>query len=365
MEIKVLHTEWSNGYGGQEIRILVEMQVMRNLGVECALACRENAQILNKAQNLNFETFTLPFERKTDILSIWHLKRLLKHYDILNTHSGIDTWCGGLASIGSGKKFIRTRHLSTPIHPSRLNFINNLADFIITTGESVREAMIRDNRIKSEKIASIPTGIDIGIFQKNLYNKEMLKEYYKIPKNKIIIGNLGVMRHAKRQDIFIQVAREIHQKYPHTYFVIGGSGDSLPWLEELIKGREGQENAQEYIKLLGHIEKPAEFLSILDIFMLTSEKEGVPQSLMQALLMEIPSIASDVGSIKDLYHNNNFLLTSKPTLEEFLQALKQLLDNPHCIEINPYFIIQKFSSEAMGRKILSVYKKVLDENSTH
>ncbi|MDE5603475.1 MAG: glycosyltransferase family 4 protein [Helicobacter sp.] len=362
MGIKVLHTEWSNGYGGQEIRILSEMQVMRNLGVECALACRENAEILKKAQNLQFKTFILPFKRKTDILSIWGLKQLLKHYDILNTHSGIDTWCGGLASIGSGKKFIRTRHLSTPIHPSRLNFINNLADFIITTGESVREAMIRDNRIKPEKIASIPTGIDIEVFQKNLYDKERLKECYKIPKNKIIIGNLGVMRHAKRQDIFIQVAREIHKKYPNTYFIIGGSGDSFPYLERLIQGGEREENAEGYIKLLGHIEKPAEFLSMLDIFLLTSEKEGVPQSLMQALLMEIPSIASDVGSIKDLYHNNNFILTPKPTLEEFLKALKRLLEHPSCIEINPYFIIGKFSSEAMGRKILAIYKGVLGEN---
>ncbi|AWI34330.1 glycosyltransferase family 4 protein [Helicobacter apodemus] len=365
MGIKVLHTEWSNGYGGQEIRILLEMQVMRNLGVECALACRENAEILNKSQNLGFETFTLPFRRKTDILSIWQLKRLLKHYDILNTHSGIDTWCGGLASIGSGKKFIRTRHLSTPIHPSRLNFINNLADFIITTGESVREAMIRDNHIKPEKIASIPTGIDVRTFQKSLYDKETLKESYKIPKNKIIIGNLGVMRYAKRQDIFIQVAREIHKKYPHTYFIIGGSGDSFPYLEGLIKGGEGGENAEAYIKLLGYIEKPAEFLAMLDIFMLTSEKEGVPQSLMQALLMEIPSIASNVGSIKDLYHNKNFLLIPKPTLETFSQALKELLDNPHCIEINPYFILQKFSSEVMGKQILAVYEKVLNENFTH
>lgn len=364
MGIKVLHTEWSSGYGGQEIRILLEMQVMRNLGVECALACREDAEILNKAQNLGFKTFTLPFSRKTDILSIWRLKQLLKHYDILNTHSGIDTWCGGLASIGSKKKFIRTRHLSTPIHPSRLNFINNLADFIITTGESVREAMIRDNRIKPEKIASIPTGIDVRIFQKNLYDKETLKESYKIPKNKIIIGNLGVMRYAKRQDIFIQVAKEIHQKYPNTYFVVGGSGDSFSHLEGLIKGAE-RESAEDYIKLLGYIQKPAEFLAMLDIFMLTSEKEGVPQSLMQALLMEIPSIASDVGSIRDLYHNKNFFLTPKPTLESFSQALEELLNNPHCIEINPHFILQNFSSEAMGRQILAIYEKLLNENFTH
>ena len=49
-KIKVLHTEWSSGWGGQEIRIISEMEMMRNLGCELALACREDSMILPKAQ---------------------------------------------------------------------------------------------------------------------------------------------------------------------------------------------------------------------------------------------------------------------------------------------------------------------------
>lgn len=199
---------------------------------------------------------------------MWEIAKILRRekYDIINTHSGIDTWCGGLGSLLSGAKFIRTRHLSTPIHPSRWNFINNLADFIMTTGESVKEAMIRDNRIHPAKIMSIPTGIDLCIFDRTKYDKEAMKEKYQLPKDKMIIGNLGVLRYFKRQDIFIEIAREIHTKYPDTFFVIAGDGDGREGLRNLVRGGNGKPDASGYIRLLGHVSNPAEFLSVLDIF---------------------------------------------------------------------------------------------------
>ena len=48
--IKVLHTEWSDGWGGQEIRIINEMLLLQELGIEIYLACREHSVINKKAQ---------------------------------------------------------------------------------------------------------------------------------------------------------------------------------------------------------------------------------------------------------------------------------------------------------------------------
>ncbi len=357
--MRILHTEWSGGFGGQEIRILNEMQEMRRRGCHLALATKEDARILPKAKEYGFTTFTLPFRRKTDIESIYKLHKIARNFDIINTHSGIDTWLGGLASIGSGAKFIRTRHLSNKIHPSRLNFINSLADFIITTGESIREAMIRENRIKPERILSIPTGIDTETFYKEKYNKEAMKT----KQNKLIIGNLGVLRAMKRQDVFIEVARGICQKYPDVFFVIAGSGDGQVCLENLAK-EVNQAANQEIVRLLGHIENPAEFLATLDIFMLTSDRnEGVPQSLMQALAMEIPSIAGNIGSITDLHFYSqgkpNFILTQNPNLEEFIEALELLIRKERRILPSRDFICKNFSLVAMGEKTMQVYQNLL------
>ena len=167
MSITVLHTEWSDGWGGQEIRIIEEMKAMREIyGIKSILACRKGSQIATRALLEDFEVYYLPFKGNTDIKTLFALRKIIKERDIaiVNTHSGKDTWVGGLSAKLSGIAFIRTRHLSNPINPSRLNFINSLADYIMTTGESVKEDMIKNNRISRDKIASVPTGIDAKRF---------------------------------------------------------------------------------------------------------------------------------------------------------------------------------------------------------
>ena len=117
--VKVLHTEWSDGWGGQEIRIINEMRAIRSKGVKVFLACKASSMIREKAIKNDFKVFILPFRGNGDIKTLILLTKIIKKnsIDIVNTHSGKDTWVGGLAAKFSGVKFIRTRHLSNSINP--------------------------------------------------------------------------------------------------------------------------------------------------------------------------------------------------------------------------------------------------------
>ena len=194
--IKVLHTEWSDGWGGQEIRIINEMIALREQGVEVFLACTEHAQIKQKALDNDIKVFPLPFRGNADFKTLFGIKKIIQEnqIDIVNTHSGKDTWVGGLAAKLAGVKFIRTRHLSNPIKSSRSNFINELADYIFTTGESVRLDMINNNRIKPEKIQSIPTGIDADIYDSNNFNRQTCRDLFQFKDDQIVIGIIAVLR---------------------------------------------------------------------------------------------------------------------------------------------------------------------------
>ena len=148
------------------------MIAVREKGIEVFLACRDQSLIKQKAQENNIEVFTLTFKGNADIKTIFNLIKIINDngINIVNTHSGKDTWVGGIAAKLANAKFIRTRHLSNPINSSRLNFINELADYIFTTGEIVRLDMIRNNRISPDRIMSIPTGIDINIYNPIRYH---------------------------------------------------------------------------------------------------------------------------------------------------------------------------------------------------
>lgn len=60
--IRVLHTEWSGGWGGQEIRIFNEMLTVRALGVEVFLACRKDSTLKQHVEQHNIPVFVLPFQ---------------------------------------------------------------------------------------------------------------------------------------------------------------------------------------------------------------------------------------------------------------------------------------------------------------
>ena len=363
MSIKVLHTEWSNGWGGQEIRIIEEMKAMRDMyGVESILACREGAKIASKAKSEGFEVYYFPFKGNTDIKTLFGLIKLIKNknIDIVNTHSGKDTWVGGFAAKVSNVAFIRTRHLSNPINPSRLNFINSLADYIITTGESVKEDMIKNNRISKDKISSIPTGIDADRFNPNCCNKDEVREELGVSNDTILIGIVAVLRSFKRHDIFISNAVKILKEYPNVKFVIAGDGPQKRYIDELI---ESYDVSKDFI-LTGHVERVERVMRALDIFMLTSDsKEGVPQSIIQALLIGLPVIATDVGSTRDLYKEDNMILIPPKDEVKLYEATKSLIENKSQrdkLSSRARASAMPFKKDEMAKKVYSIYQKILD-----
>ena len=357
--IKVLHTEWSDGWGGQEIRIIDEMLTIREQGIEVFLACRDHGIIKQKALEQGIPTFTLPFRGNADLKTIYGLIKIIKNnsIDIVNTHSGKDTWVGGFAAKLSAVKFIRTRHLSNPINPRRTNFINELADHIITTGESVKMSMIKFNRIRPERIQSIPTGIDSNIFNPKLYDRAACRQYFNIKVDEIAIGIVAILRQFKRHDLFLEMAKSLVEKYPDKklVFLLAGDGPKKDDILMLVK----KHDLESKVRILGYINKVPDLLKALDVFVLCSDsKEGVPQSVMQALLMNKNIVATDSGSTKDLLNKDNFQLIEAASLLSLIEAVSFYLDGNNS-NYDRSFIVNNFSKIVMTKKIVQLYSLIL------
>ena len=359
-KIRVLHTEWSDGWGGQEIRIINEMKVIRSKGVEVFLACRESSIIKEKALDNNIKVFTLGFKGNGDLKTLLALKKIIQKYsiDIVNTHSGKDTWVGGFSAKLAGAHFIRTRHLSNKIKQSRFNFINELADYIFTTGEKVRADMIKYNRIQANKIISLPTGIDESIFNPENYKKEECRKNFKLIDSEIAIGVLAVLRQFKRHDLFLKAAKVLIKKYPDKklVFIIAGDGPQKNNIRNIIK----ELNLISSVRMVGHVNDTPEFLCALDILVLCSDsKEGVPQSVMQALFMNKSVVASNSGSTEDLIHNNNFQLVKKGEMTAIVDGISSCLNQSHKTSTREH-MVKYFSSSVMAEKIMTTYEKILN-----
>ena len=221
--------------------------------------------------------------------------------------------------------------------------------------------MIKNNRIKAEKIMSIPTGIDENIFNPLKYNKVTCRESFQIANDEFVIGIVAVLRDFKRHDNFLTIAKRLIStcKDKKLKFIIAGEGPKRESIEKQISDL----NMSQHVRMIGHIENVAEFLKAIDIFVLPSDKnEGVPQSLIQALMMEITSVSTTAGSIKDLYHQNNFLI-SEPSIEKIYDNINSIVEGNTILTSNRQYILENFSKTAITKKIINIYNKLLDEKN--
>ena len=149
MKYRILHTEWSDGWGGQERRIVSEMAGMRARGHRLWLATRSRCVIAGKAREAGIDVVELPFAGKADLRTILPLARLIRRegIEIVSTHSGIDSWVGAFAARLGGARLVRTRHLNLPLHRSWHNFVHAMADRIVTCGRSEERRVGKECRL--------------------------------------------------------------------------------------------------------------------------------------------------------------------------------------------------------------------------
>ncbi len=302
MRFKILHTEASLAWGGQEIRILREAIGLRDRGHEVIIAADPQSILLEKARLEGFRTIPFEFKRRNFLATVMFFKRLIERekLDVVNTHSSKDSWLVlPAARLAKNKPIVlRTRHLSTPIGKNILStfLYNILPHVVITTGEAIREQMIRENGFNSNKIISIPTGVDMDIFDPEKQQGNLLEEL-NLPSSTQLVGSISVIRSWKGIDCMVKAAPIILQQMPDTRFVIAGEGPHRKTLEKTIE----ETGADDKIYLLGHREDVANIFKSIDILVHPSyANEGVPQTVLQAMAMKKPVVASDIAPLKEV-----------------------------------------------------------------
>lgn len=321
--MRILHTEWSDGWGGQERRIVAEMAGMAQRGHHLVLATRPHAKIAAKAREANIEVIELPFSRRTDLGSILRLARYLKQerIDVANTHSGVDSWIGGLAAKLAGTPvLVRTRHLNLPLKRNWLNFVHYLPDRIITCGEGMRRHLAEGCGFPAGQLESIPTGIDFAAFAPRR-PRDAVRAELGLDEGDFAVLVVGVIRGVKRHEIALKALKELLAAVPSAQMVLAGEGPMRPDMERLAR----ELGIAERVHFLGHRDDVPDLMAAADVLLLTSRSEGVPQAVTQALGLGLPVVATKVGGVPELIeHERTGLLIPPESPKAAAEALARV-----------------------------------------
>ena len=346
--MRILHTEASLGWGGQEIRVLTEARGVARRGHEVVIAAPPEARIFAEAPAYGVQAFELPIARRS-LAGAAAVKRALAggRYDVVNTHSSTDSWLVTLACAWAREMpgLVRTRHISSPVPRNAASrWLYGRADRIVTTGEKLRLQVIEQARADPARVTSIPTGIDLARYRPG--DRAAARARLDLPAAEPIVGIVATLRswkgHLHLLDAIARLAR------PSLMLVIVGDGPMRAALER----RAAQLALGERVRFVGNQREVTPWMQAFDLFCLPSyANEGVPQALAQAMACGLAVVSTPVGSIEELVADGRTGVIVPPADPQALAAaLGALLDDP-------------VRREALGRAALEEARTRLGEDA--
>ncbi len=208
---------------------------------------------------------------------------------------------------------------------------------IICLNELQKEELMNFGITSKNKIVTIPLGLELNRFIHN-QNKGLLRSELKIKEDIILIGIVARLVPIKNHLLFVNgIMNLINANFGNKIrALIIGDGESRKSLEEYVKNK----SLSKYIHFLGFRNDLESIYSDLDIVALTSNNEGTPVALIEAMANNLPIITTNVGGIgnivgvgKKIIDKDDFLLLENGIminandLNGFTKALLYMCDN--------------------------------------
>jgi len=362
--MRILHTEASCGWGGQEIRILEESAGLMARGHELWLACPPQAPIADAAAARGLTVRRLPIGRKRPA-GLLALRALLREqrFDIINSHSSTDTWLAALAcaSLADAPPLVRTRHISAPVAASAANrwLYARASRRVVTTGEQLRSDLVERLGCEPDRVRSIPTGIDPERFRPphDADERRALRAELGLPADRPLVGIVATLRSWKGHRYLIEAVAGLSRP---VCLVVVGDGPQMGALQAQAQalGRPG------LVHFAGQQADVARWLRAFDLFALPSyANEGVPQALMQAMFSGLACVTTDAGAIGEVaLPGQTAVVVPREDPAALGQALGALLADPAWRQAlgarARAHVLTRFTRERMLDDMLAVFGSV-------
>lgn len=263
--------------------------------------------------------------------SIFRISALLKNEKIalIHTHNKCGYLYGVPAAMMAGTPVVvHTEHGCSFPESRSLTLLRRLLsckiNYIVTRSGFLADEIHRYWNIRLSKIKSIASGIDASKFERD-FNKADIRRKLGFGLNDYLVGIVARLELVKDHDTLIRAIAITKKKLPNVKLVLAGDGSMKRHLKELATELDMIDS----VYFLGERTEVAEMLSTLDLFALTSKKEGTSTALMEAMAAGLPIIATDVGGnselIKDEY---NGLLIPPGNPDVLSDSIVELLSNP-------------------------------------
>jgi glycosyltransferase involved in cell wall biosynthesis len=190
---------------------------------------------------------------------------------------------------------------------------------------------LRDGAVQAgsapDRVVRILNGIDDAAFVRDERREDDAREWLGVPRSALVIGAVGRLEYQKRFDLLLTAFSELRQRQPRldSRLVIAGDGSLL----EALRRQRSALHLDETCILAGHCEDVARFHHGLDIFVQSSDYEGTPNAVLEAMALETPIVATDVGGTRELVQDGTHgIIVAPGNARALTDAIESMLAAP-------------------------------------
>lgn len=253
------------------------------------------------------------------LLYAWLLKLIMPGLRIIYTcHSHSVYGRSDFAGLGGYLNFkVRQR--------IQILLMNRYLKPIIAVSRETRERLVA-NGLAGSDVAVLHNGIDTDVWRRD-NARPALRHELDIPEGGLLVGTVARITYDKDLPTFYRVAERVAERVSGVTFVIVGDG----YGDELRRAREevARQGLERLVRFTGHRNDLRDIYASLDVFLMTSLSEGMPNTLLEAMSMGVPSVSTSVGGVPELLeHGHGGFLAPAGNVELLASHVAGLLRDP-------------------------------------
>ena len=329
-KFRVAHvTEAFIGGIGKYLEIVLPKQI--DHGVQVTLFCSPNrgnprfVQAVSSLQRVGVDVREINMCRAIRVLddcrALWGLFRTIRRgrFDLIHTHGSKGGALGRLSALIAGCPVVHTPHcfafarVERPIerllYLSLERMLGKMTTHLICVSRSETRIATRFGIVPSERCSHVNNGLpplESGKHRDNSAARIEAREHFGVPQDAKVV--LTACRLVKYKGILRVLEAAKICRTPDALFVIAGDGEMRSVIEDFIE----ESGLSSRVKLVGYVDEIEKLYAMADMYVLCSEAEGQPYSLLEAMQARCPIVATAVPGIRDVVtHGKTGFLTRK------------------------------------------------------
>jgi glycosyltransferase involved in cell wall biosynthesis len=368
--MRILHVVPSFGLGGMEKVICAFINSTSSCHIHKILSLDRRTEASNwiKDKKIQFVAFEKPNERAQFFRTLHRVLQTIKP-DLLMTYNWGATdaiWLGRIAGI---------RHVIHSEHGFNVDegnatywkrdvvrcLLYRLASKVIVVSRELQTLLQRKYLLGGPHLLRIPNGIDASHYSPDPMERERMRRNLGFEDSDIVVGFSGRLDLIKNLGLLVDVFASCGQEHPNLRLLMVGDGPEKVHLETLCQKR----SIRDRVVFAGQQENVLSYLRSMDIFLLTSLREQMPLTVLEAMAVGIPVVATKVGEIPHIVDDgiNGYVVDLEAPVEAFVGSLSELLSPARREDMRTRArqkIVDHFQEQAMVQEYKTIIEHLSD-----